>query len=150
MKPNTALEPALHSGRLLTAEHARNCHFVNIPAGLPPDDLLRPAFWKHVAAQLRPLDRLECISEDGAWERELRVLYTTTQEARVSPIGAVTWHAEEVREVGDDDGPYTVRWKGPTKKWAVIRNSDGAYIADTFPSRETAEAEKAQLLKVHK
>ena len=60
-------KPKVFEGRLVQREF--NCidYVIDAPAGVTPADLLRGEFFGHVAADLKPFNRIEVRADDGTW-----------------------------------------------------------------------------------
>ena len=113
------------------AEYNRNVHWMVPEVGTPLDALLDPTYWAHVSRFLKPLDRIEVASEDGAWWAELIVissgkLYANVQLLRKYDLKQFTPGAMETIPAG-----YHVKYRGPLQKWCVLRDEitrDGKVI----------------------
>lgn len=123
----------LHYGRLGLVEHAWNTHAANVPEGTTLDDVLKPDYWAHYARDIRPMDVLWVYSEDATWEAQLRVMFVSTTEVKTSLLWEVTH--EKGAEVFESD-THEVVWKGPVKKFAVVRKDNKEVIADGFLKSE--------------
>ncbi len=132
--PKTA--PQLHPSRFALAGHKRNLYFVTPAEGTTLDEVLQPVFWSHVAARLRPTDRVEVHAEDGSWFAELAVrdaghLHATLVPLRVFEFDEIERHAASA--------DHQVQWKGPHHRWTVVRLSDGQFVKTECASREEAQ-----------
>ncbi len=105
--------------------------------GVPFEDLLRPEYWSHVAAKLRPGYRVEVMAADGSYWGMLLCRAASRTEAIMAPLqfkeiaGAV--------EIENAEVPYMAKWRGPTAKWSVVRKADKTVVKDSFQVREHAE-----------
>lgn len=139
--------PILMPDRMGLAEHKRQDWVVEIPVGLTLEDVMQPGYWAHVAAQMDPLDTVQCRWEDGsliAWfvvkfcERN----YATLVLDRKLELG-------QEREVPQQTMKHKVEWKGPVLRFCVIRMSDQQVIHEGEREKQAAynwmiEHEKAQ------
>lgn len=126
----------LNAGRFRQAEFERTYWCVTPEAGVGISHLKEPSYWAHVASQLRPNDRIEVRSEDGAYFAELLVLACDRVSARVAVI-----HKVDLDRVDHGDltmGEYEIKWGGPQGKWQVIRTADRALLRDGFTDQTTA------------
>lgn len=124
--------------RVKGAEFVRNI-FSAIPEhGTPFEDILKPAYWSHVAAKFHPTDRIEVLAEDGSWFAELIVISAARNWASVSVLRFVEL-AEVVTPKPQAD-QFAVQWKGQKLLHCVIRQSDKVIIKDSFST--AAEASK--------
>jgi hypothetical protein len=124
--------------RVTGAEYVRNIYSATPEHGTPYENILVPEYWKHIASNFRPGDRIEVVSEDGAWFAELFVVSTGKQWVKVFPLRFV-----ELSESAPDEQPagtssHNVEWRGPKRKWSVERNSDKEVIKDGFATKGEA------------
>ena len=122
---------------LVLAEHVRQIYRVIADEGLTVEDIKRPDYWVHVAARLRPGDRIEVEAEDGLWFAELYVRAASRMEAivdvlRVCPLGPDGKPAEVAESL------YRVQFKGPKKLHCIIRNSDDVIVTEGISTKEAA------------
>ena len=147
--------------RFKLAEHERNVHSITIEEGVTRAQLINPAFLAHVAAKLRPYDQIEVRCDDGTLFAKLLVLQAERTWARVHVL---EWHNLTTRDVSlsqaedsaepnpakalspEDD--YLVQWKGPHKKWCVIRKADGAYMREAEPDKAAATTWLSDWLRI--
>lgn len=122
--------------RMGLMEFVRNTFIATIPEGVAIDFVIAPEYWTHVAQKFQPWDHIEVRAEDGAFWAELIVLSTGKMTARVVPIRYIDLHLEQ--EKGMDVGENEVTWKGPHKKWCVLRKEDKVYLAEQLPSKQEA------------
>jgi hypothetical protein len=158
----TQATPQLASERFKLAEHERNIHSITVEEGITRAQIIDPAFLAHVAAKLRPYDRVEVRCDDGALFATLLVLQAERTWARVHVL---EWHNLTTRDVsltqtGETDQPvaagpapnkeqeYEIAYKGPHKKWSVIRLTDGAYMREGEESKAAASHWLAEWLRV--
>lgn len=129
--------PALSAGRMRPTEAMRQTYSVLVETGTPRDAILKPEFWAHVAAKLRPMDHIEVMDDAGTWLAVLMVRSTGRTEALV----ALLWSAELAAPAAVDlPAEYTAEYKGLKAKWVVIRRADKTVIRDGMGSREEAES----------
>lgn len=128
--------PQLHPSRFALAEHKRNLYFVTPADGTTLEQVLQPVFWSHVAARLRPTDRVEVHAEDGTWFAELYVRDAGHLHATLVPLRVFEFDAAERKATAAD---HEVHWKGPHHRWAVVRRSDGQLVKTECASREEAQ-----------
>lgn len=158
-KPN----PQLDAARYALAEQVRNTHAVTVEAGLTRAQIVHPDFWGHIAARLRPYDRIEVRCDDGATFAELLVLSAERTFARVRVLA---WHDLTTKDVaktqagvkepvespeGEGTDPlkaYQVKNFGAHLKWCVVRLSDAERIREREPSKTAAEAWLADYVRV--
>lgn len=122
------------------AQHRRQDWVAVAKEGTTTDDLLKPVYWSHMAARFQPFDRVEVREETGEWVAELMVLRAERNWASVSLLKV--HDLTKLRQSADahDASAYEAKWKGPVKKWAVIRKSDSEVVHDGEASQEQALA----------
>lgn len=145
--------PQLAAERFKLAEHERNIHSITVEDGITRAQIIDPAFLAHVAAKLRPYDQVEVRCDDGALFAKLLVLQSERTWARVHVL---EWHDLTTRDVAltqtsdmeqataagpaaDKEQDYVVAYKGPHKKWSVIRLADGGYMREGEESKAAAQ-----------
>jgi len=127
----------LTAGRCKQAEFTRTLWSVYAEQGTPLEDVTKPAFWAHVAAKLKPLDRVEVYEETGKYWAELMVLSVGKMEARMTVLRKHDLQTPTVPAI--DLGDYEVNWGGPHQKHRVVRKSDKEVIKDGFGTKEEAQ-----------
>lgn len=132
--------------RLREAEAERHVWMHTPASGITFEDVQKPDYWSHVAAQLRPCARIEVISEDMSWFGELLVLDSDRLWAKVAPLRFVELASREVPPEIAASG-YEVAYKGPEKKHVVIRKSDKAIVQEGIARKADAEAWVTEHLK---
>ena len=132
----------LGSNSLRLAQHAYNTWLVTIPHGTDPDAILAPAYWKHHARTLRPMDVIRCFCEDGSWERWITVIKPEPPAAvYVSMVFDTRHEAAESAEVDD----LKVEWKGPALQFCIVRVSTGEPVYKNLYPKARAEEELLRL-----
>lgn len=125
------------------AEYARTVYMVRVENHVLVADLLKPAFWTHVAAQLKKLDRVEVVPEDGSWYAEFMVLSVSANTARVVPLRVIQVDGTPISAIED----YYVKWGNAGTKFRVHRKADKAIMASGFDTSEDAQAHIEKLLE---
>lgn len=111
------------------AEHVRNHWVATVevgPNGADPSDFLKPEYWSLIAKSLQPYDLIEVRADDGSYWGEFLVRQCDRNWAKVHPLREHKFGAEE--KVAADQGDFEVVWKGPHKKWCVIRRNDSSMV----------------------
>ena len=127
---------ALMPGRLRPTEAMWRTYGVLVESHVPSESILEPGFWCHVAAKLRPLDRLEVIDDAGTWLAVLLVRAVGQREASVTLL----WSAElrpETALSGSTDEAMKPRWGGFKHRWTVVQGDN--LLRQGMSSREEAE-----------
>lgn len=128
--------------RMHLAQYARRDWCVNAEEGTTVEDVLKPEFWTHKASELTPYDRIEVRPDNGQWIAELLVLQVSRNWART--------HLLVLHDLGpkeDEDSSaamggarHDIKWKGPQRKWAVVRLADLQVVMDGFDDKLKARA----------
>lgn len=124
--------------KLFPVEHNVVVYHHTPEFGLNIEDMVKPDYWSHVAKQLRIGHRIEVMAADGAYWAMLIVRAVGRTEAVVQALQHVEL-GSPAEKIKGDDNPYEVKWRGPTKKFGVVRKSDNEVVRDEFPVREDAE-----------
>lgn len=125
--------------RMQLAEAWRQDWVVNAEAGTTLEQVLDPGYFALTCPQFQPFDRIEVRVESGEFIAELLVLQVERTWCRTYLLHHYKLVADAV------DGPpavaprHKIEHKGTTKKWTVIRISDGASVQDGFQTRALAE-----------
>lgn len=114
------------------------------PHGVTREQLLDPACWANIAAQLTVNDTIIVIPESGEYRAELIVTETGKSMARTRVL---RWNAlvddEDEARTKDyalvESAGLSVKWSGPSGgKWRVIRNSDKACLFRDLVTKDEA------------
>lgn len=128
----------LNPQRIGLAESMRQDWVVNANEGTEVSDVLEPAYWSHVAAQMQPYDRVDVRLETGEWLLELIVMSVGRNWAQMHLCAK--HDLQPITDTLPGAIKHKVEWKGPQRKFAVIRTADSACIHDGFASRDEANA----------
>lgn len=130
-------------GRFKEAEFQRTLWVCTTNENTQPDDLLATEYWAHVAAKLKPYDRIEARANDGAWFAELLVLEAGRNWARMHMLAAWKLTTSDVAQSQSaPKSPYAdfrVENMGPHAKWCVIRRSDNQKIHEGAENQDAAK-----------
>jgi hypothetical protein len=131
-KRTIILEPQ----RMHLAEHARQEWVVDAEEGTKVEDIMAPAYWSHMASQMKQFDHVEVRMETGEW----------TADFIVSTVGR-NWanvHLVQQHFLSQDPGletamaRYEVLWRGPQHKWCVKRLADNAVLQSGMDNKLAA------------
>jgi len=130
--------------RMKIAEYVRNEWVVTAEEGTSVDDIVHPGYWAHMARQLSLYDRIEVRIDTGEFLLELLVKSVGPNWAQV----AVLQHHQLVG-VADDKtseahSELDVKFKGPIRKWCVVRKSDDEILHEKEESKLAASTWAAQ------
>lgn len=130
--------PVMSPGRMRLAEYDRQDWVANVEVGVTVEECLEPAYWAHMAAQLKPYDHIEIRADDGTWVADLVVLGADRTWAKVALKEKYNLTTKDVSLT--QASKHTVEWKGPQHRWAVIRTSDASMVKSSFQGKEDAAA----------
>ena len=120
----------LGPARLTAAEFMRNVHVADAAPNTRPQDLEDPTFWAHVAAKMKPRDRIEVWVDDNSWFAECVVLGCTKTDAVVKVLGVWDLNGHQIVSDRADSNlkAYRVEFRGHFEKWGVIRKVDNEVV----------------------
>jgi hypothetical protein len=137
----------LMPSRFKQADQARNV-WVSIPEeGTTYEDLFAPEYWSHISEKMRQGDLIEVRPEDGSYFALLYAVAVQRQAAAVIEIVKKDLSTDPVNMPLTESG-VRVEWKGPVRKWAVIRTKDNQIVSDKHEVRLTADTAAAEYLRV--
>lgn len=116
---------------------------VTLEDSTPYERLFDSDYWSHVAKKMQIGDIVEVHAENRTWFTELYVVYAHRQAAKVVELRKVG--LASAPEIEDIPSPFSVKWRGPNGKWAVMRGND--VMQSGFVSVEEAEIAKANLTR---
>lgn len=123
--------------RMQLAEQWRQDWVVLAEPGTRIEDITEPAYWAHMAGRLQQFDRIEVRAETGEWLVELIVVSAGRNWAQLHI--AHKFDLNERTKAAPRAAAHTVEWKGPQRKFSVIRTSDGAVLQEGFGSKPEAQ-----------
>lgn len=133
-------KPMCMEAQIGRAEHKRNDWVIDVPETLTPEDLLVPGYWAHVSGDMSPLDKIEARWEDGSKIAHYRVIFAERTYAKVKLLHVEDLEAPEEGSAPADSLLHEIAWKGPMKRFAVIRKTDRAIVSDGHRDRAAAVA----------
>lgn len=136
----------LQPNRFKIAEYERTVYVATAEKGHTKEDILSPDYWAHAANKLKPYDRIEVRHDEGEYFCELLVTQVGRGWAKVVELSYKELSKSEALPTIPE--PYEVVWKGPHRKWAVIRKADGEYISEGHDDRNKAHNWLVEHLKV--
>ncbi len=135
----------LTPSRLQFAEQARTEWFVVPEHGTPFEALFDPAYWAHVAAQLKPCAEITVHAEDGSYYGRLLVRDAGRLYATVAKLEYIELQKIDVQEGSPMPPGYDVKFRGPIQKWCVLRGKD---VLKDGQSKEAAQLWLREHLKI--
>ncbi len=134
---NVAGLPQLRESRFGLVEFKRQTFHVVPEEGTAFEDILKPEFWSHVAYQMKTGCIVEVHAEDGSYFAELYVQHAERLFAKVAVLRKVDFEGFKA----DAGAPeFEIEWKGPHRKFAVIRKADREILKDGFSDKTAAGA----------
>jgi hypothetical protein len=122
----------LNQTRMKEADYACERWFVSVPSGTAAKDLLDPTYWRNLGDKLKPLAHVTAVTEDSTWHATFLVVAAQRLWAKLHMLSYTDLSATKADTPLTDDQNYSVEWKGPLGKFAVIRKSDAATLKDGF------------------
>jgi hypothetical protein len=128
----------LNPQRIGLADAMRQDWVVNAEEGTTVQDVLEPGYWAHCSATMQVYDRIDVRLETGEWLLELIVLDVGRNYARVF-LAKKHDFVETDLAVPVSAIKHKIEFKGPQRKWAVIRIADSAVIQEGFSEKAAAQ-----------
>lgn len=132
-KPAEKRTVSITEQRMQLREVFRQDWAVNAEAGTTIEDVLDPQYWAHMAVRMTPYARVEVLEETGEWMLDLFVLNVGRNWAQVHVLHK--YDLEQRSETMPAAQKHKIDWKGPQRKFAVIRIADSQVIQDGFGSK---------------
>lgn len=123
--------------KLSLAEHSVVKYYHCADFGETIETVTEPTYWTHVAKSLRTGHHIEIIAADGSWWADLLVRAVGSHDAVVQALQFV--ELGEPVQAETSESPYEIKWRGPARKFGVIRKADKEVLRDEFDVREKAE-----------
>lgn len=138
--PERKVQP-LSTNRIKSGDFVRTFYVATAHENTEPQDLLRPEYFAHVAAQFKPRDRIEVWADDGSWIADLVVMGASRNSADVRLLN--TYQINSAHSPGDTPSElqsYFVKHRGVHSQWSVIRKADNHVVFEGGSSRAVADA----------
>ena len=123
--------------RMKDAALVRQQWAADVEYGVTLEDIQDPAYWSMMGMYMKPYDLIEARAEDGSWIAFLIVTGCDRTWAKVAVDRVVNLTTSDVA-LSQVAPKHKVDWKGPHRKYSVIRLSDSENVHDGFQSREEA------------
>lgn len=127
--------PMIRESRINYIEFARQSHHVVPEDGTAFEDVLKDAYWSLVGYKFKPGDLVEVHAEDGSYFAELYVRAAGRNWAKMALLRKIDLEPVAVA-IGSPE--FEATWKGPHRKFSVVRLSDNQIIKDGYETREQA------------
>lgn len=130
----------LISDRFRGADYVRQLMRATPEVGTPIEEVLKPEYWAHVAQKAKVGDIIEILPEDGAWFVQALVVACSKIHLKLHVISKTVINEAKAEKKDDKkDEPFRIEFKGPQRKWAIIRSKDATYVKDGFDDRAAAD-----------
>ncbi len=138
--------PQVNPVRFKQFEFVNTKYSLTVESNTTIEDVQTPEFWAHISQQLRPYDDIRIVTDDGSWYADVFVLVAARNWARVKVKYFAQLTTSDVdQSQAEKIDTHRVEYKGPHRKWSVIRNQDDAYLKDGMQT----QGEAAAWLKEH-
>lgn len=150
-KPQIQLSP----GSLQQLDQVSVRYDAEVPMGVDQKDLLKPEFWAHHAARLRPWDEIRARCVDGTWLATYVVLDASRTWARVQQMSfhRLTTGDQAATQASEQDvkafkEAHRVDYRGPLK-FSIVRKSDGAILEENIGTKAAALTKLDTIAREH-
>jgi hypothetical protein len=112
---------------------------LNLNNAFTKEDLLNPHKWRQIAKSqptLKTGSVIEVLREDMAFFATMLVVGKVMDEVFLKFINFVALEDEKSNPSKESD--FSIEWKGPIRKFAIIRKSDNSLRKDGLASKEEA------------
>jgi len=137
----------LNPARMKECEFERTVYTCTTHEETQPEDLLNPSYWTHVAEKFKPFDKVEARGDRGEWYAEFIVLESSRRWTRMHMLSKHMLTTPDVSVTQAKLQEFSVEWKGPHRKFCVVRVSDQEMIHDSEATKEGAYAWLAGRIK---
>lgn len=139
-KPEETKSPALMpGGKAFESAEAALLHFVaRCPGTVTVQDLLRPDFWRHVAPRLKVNAVITCLSDNSAFDVDVRVIehFGKTVSVRLIRVAPVDKRERGASKLGEDD--FAIHFM-PNRGHGVRSKGDGTWLVQDLADAEAAK-----------
>jgi hypothetical protein len=106
------------------------------PTGMTKEDIAKPEFWKHVAAQLQQGYEVRILAEDYAWVAYGIVTFKHSNNVKVTVTGFT-----QIDDVSYDTGAIQDRYVAKQRgvlKWCIVDTETGENVFTNIPTQGKA------------
>lgn len=129
----------IDSGLVENSKYKSITYSVDMPVDMTSEQLLNPQAWIHVKRKFPEIavkNRIECVKEDMSLFVELIVTGVSNDIIFVKILRTVDLDDKiEVKE----ESAYDIVWKGPNKKFAIVRKADKEELRSGFAAKAEAQ-----------
>lgn len=141
-EPAVKESPRCQVGQLQGDEFAMRRFVHRAPIGIRLQQLLEQEYWSHVSQDMTPYSEVSVRAEDGTFYAKLLVLDCGRSWARMQVLGHWPLTTADVAQ-SQSQAPkavdFKIEYKGPNRKYVVLRLSDQAAIHEGEARKEGAE-----------
>lgn len=130
---------SLDPSRFSQLEFVNSNWVVTVEQNVTLEDVLKPPFFSNVAAQMHPYDHIRVRIDSGEWYAELLVTSCGRGWAKTVVLYEHSLVSIDASQEGGDLDQYKAEWKGPHRKWTVIRK-DGEIVKEGCADKEEAHS----------
>ena len=140
---------AMSARRMQLADYNYRLWATSSERGHTIEDILKPSYWAHVARDLSAMDEILVRAEDGSFRIHLYVESANNVTAKVCLVSEpLILQAKDEPEYRVGNGDFLVKWCGPFEKFCVINAETGEKLFVGRASRDAAETEAKEYMKV--
>lgn len=121
--------------RCKLAEQVRSTHVITVEDASHPEDFLKPEFYGLVARDFVVGAHVEIIDDQMTFFGEYLVQACDSTWAKVYPLREIKLVAAKEMSIHSD---FSIEYKGPHKKFCVIRLTDKAIVHEGAQDRASA------------
>src|ERR1700739_443859 len=125
--------------RMKVAEYERRDWVCTAEEGTKVDDILDPGYWAHIAGQMTMYDRIEVRIDTGEFLLELLVKDVGRNWAQVVLLHEHDLSAKTPTGESNSEASEAI-FKGPVRRWCVIRKSDQVAVQERLSDKAAALA----------
>jgi hypothetical protein len=146
----------INTSRLQKQRHFSVGWVITCEHGTEVNDLIRPEFYCDIANQINKHDTIRAIFEDGSYVVDLLVIDIDKQNLTPLWLKTIITNLIDVQKAQnfsieegkkqpkkeddvsvDFDDPFVIiKFRGPIKKWSVLRKGDNAVLRENVNSKE--------------
>jgi len=128
----------INMNRMKSGDFVRTLWVATVEMGVTRDDLKNPTFWSHVAAQLRPYDRIEVRCDDGTFFADYLVIACERTYAKVKELSWVSLTSSDVAMTEESLEKFEYKYRGPHSMHSIVRKSDSKVMVEHKQTKEDA------------
>jgi hypothetical protein len=135
-------QQVISTARVEPAEFKRNVWRAYPEEGTSYETVLSDSYWAHRAREFRAGDLIEVLPDEMHYFAVLLVRASGANWVRVVEVLKTELKPAAVPRRQSE---FSVAWRGPHRKFAIVRASDGTIVKDGFALEDEAEAAMPQM-----